>query len=134
MEKGSLVNLSTKQQLLTRSSTESELVAANDVLSQIIWTRYFLKAQGYGVKVNRLYQDNMSAILLETNGRWSSSKRTKHINIRYFFIKDRVEADELTVDYCPTDEMIADAHTKALQGSNFFRFRKLILNLKEDVE
>ena len=134
MGEGMLVNVSTKQKLVTRSLTEAELVATNDVLPQIIWTRYFLEAQGYGVTVNRLYQDNMSAMLLETNGRWSSSKRTKHINIRYFFIKDRVEADELTIDYCPTDEMIADAHTKALQGSKFFRFRKLILNLKEDVE
>ena len=61
-------------------------------------------------------------------------KRTKHINIRYFFIKDRIDAGELTVEHCPTDNMVADIHTKALQGTKFFKFRKLILNMKEDVE
>ena len=106
-------------------------MATNDVMPQLLWTRYFLEAQGYGVKVNKLYQDNMSAILLEKNGKWSSSKKTKHINIRYFFIKDRIDAGELTVEYCPTEKMIADMHTKALQGNKFFEFRKLILNLKE---
>ena len=44
------------------------------------------------------YQDNMSAILLETNGRASSSKQTKHIKVKYFLIKDKV-------NHCPTDQM-----------------------------
>jgi hypothetical protein len=50
-----------------------------------------MKAQGYGVKDNVLFQDNKSSILLEKNGKASSSKRTEHINIRYFFITDRVK-------------------------------------------
>jgi hypothetical protein len=49
-----------------------------------------MKAQGYGVKDNVLFEDNKSSIILEKNGKASSSKRTKHINIRYFFITDRV--------------------------------------------
>ena len=134
MGKGSILNVSTKQKLVTRSSTEAELVAVNDIMPQLLWTRYFLEEQGYGVKTSQLYQDNLSAILLEKNGKWSSSKRTKHINIRYFFVKDRMDANELRIDHCPTDEMIADFHTKALQGSKFFKFRKLIMNLKEEKE
>jgi hypothetical protein len=47
--------------------------------------------QGYDMGPSLLYQDNMSAILLETNGRASSSKRTKHIKVKYFLIKDKVE-------------------------------------------
>jgi hypothetical protein len=46
--------------------------------------------QGYDMEPSLLYQDNMSAILLETNGRVSSSKRTKHIKVKYYLIKDKV--------------------------------------------
>jgi hypothetical protein len=54
----------------------------------IIWTRYFLLEQGYGVVENLLLQDNKSSILFERNGKASSGKCTRHINIRYFFIAD----------------------------------------------
>jgi hypothetical protein len=80
---------STKQKLNTRSSTETEIVGADDfVMPAICWTRYFMEAQGYQVNDNVLFQDNKSAILLEKNGKASSSKRTKHISIRYFFITE----------------------------------------------
>jgi hypothetical protein len=65
-----------------------------------------MKAQGYGVKVNVLFQDNKSSILLEKNGKALSSKRTKHINIRYFFITDRVKKEEISVVWCPTGDTI----------------------------
>jgi hypothetical protein len=80
--KGTIYNTSTRQKLNTKSSTESELVGVNDVMPQVLWTRYFLESQGYGVKESIIYQDNQSSILLEKNGRGSSSKRTRHINIR----------------------------------------------------
>ena len=88
MGAGHITSTSTKQKLNTKSSTETELVAADDVMSQILWTNYFLEAQGYKSNDTILYQDNKSAILLEKNGKLSSSKRMKHINVRYFFIKD----------------------------------------------
>ena len=83
---------STKQKLNTRSSKEAELVGVDDLMPAILWTRYwyFLKAQGHDVKENILYQDNKSSILLARNGKASSSKRTKHLEIRYFFITDRI--------------------------------------------
>jgi hypothetical protein len=49
-----------------------------------------MKAQGFVVRDNILYQDNKSAMLLETNGRASSSKSTRHINIRYYLVANRV--------------------------------------------
>ena len=82
----------------------------------------FLQEQGYKNTVPVLYQDNKSAILLEKNGQKSSSKRTKHINVRYFFIKDRIENGELQVEYCPTEEMLADFFTKPLQGKLLEKF------------
>ena len=75
---------STKQKLNTHSSTKSEVVGADDFMTPICWTRYFLEAQGYCVNDKILYQDKKSSILLKTNGNASSGKRTKHINIRYF--------------------------------------------------
>ena len=64
------------------------------------------------------------------NGRKSSSKRTRHINIRYYFITDRIKNGELEIEYCPTDDMVADYFTKPLQGKKFLQFRKTIMNLK----
>jgi hypothetical protein len=94
--KGSVYSASTRQKLNTKkSSTEAELIGVDDVMPLILWTRYFLDAQGYGVKV---FQDNQSAILQEKNGCRSSSIRTRHINIRYFFVTDRIHAKELTVE------------------------------------
>ena len=84
---------STKQKLNTRISTESEVVGADDFMPPICWTRYFLEAQGYCVDDNILYQDKKSSIPLETNGKASSGKSTKHINIRYFFITNRVKRE-----------------------------------------
>jgi hypothetical protein len=118
---------STKQKLNTRSSTESELVGVDDMMPSILWTRYFLKSQGYQVNDNIIFQDNKSTMLLERNGKTSSSKRTKHINVRYFFITDRISKGEVRVEWCPTKEMIADFLTKPLQGSAFRRFRDLIM-------
>jgi hypothetical protein len=107
------------------------LVAADDFMPMIIWTNLFLEAQGYGTKETILYQDNQSAILLEKNGRKSSGKRTKHLNIRYYFITDRISRKELSVAYCPTEEMVGDFFTKPLQGKLFYKFRSIIMNLKE---
>ena len=128
--KGAAIASSIKQKLNTRSSTEAELVGVDDMVGNILWTNYFLKAQGYGYDETIVYQDNKSAILLEKNGTASSSKCTKHINIRYFFIKDRVEKNEVKIIYCPTDEMIADFFTKPLQGKKFIEFRKAIMNIE----
>jgi hypothetical protein len=67
-----------------------------------------MEAQGYKIEDNVLHQDNKSSILLEKNGKASSSKRTKHINIRYFFVTDRINKGELSVDWCLTGNMIGD--------------------------
>ena len=126
--KGAIYSTSTRQKLNTKSSTEGELVGVNDAMPQILWTRYFLEAQGYKIQDSMIYQDNQSSILLEKNGRASSGKRTRHINIRYFFITDRIEKKEVTVEYCPTKEMVEDFFTKPLQGVLFCQFRDRIMN------
>lgn len=110
---------SNKQKLNTTSSTEAEIVAVHDNMPAVLWTRYFLESQGYPMKPTVIHQDNQSSILLETNGRGSSSKHTRHMNIRYFFIADCVERQHVTIKYCPTDLMIGDFFTKPLGGAKF---------------
>jgi len=127
--KGVIYGKSTRQKLNTTSSTEAELVGVSDVMPQVLWTRYFLEAQGYPVQESVIYQDNQSAMLLEKNGRGSSSKRTRHVNIRYFFVTDRIASKEVRVEYCPTGDMIADFFTKPLQGTLFKKFRDMIMNV-----
>ena len=127
--KGSPYSISSKQKINTVSSTEAELVGISDVMKLIIWTRLFMESQGYSVTDNVLYQDNQSTILLANNGKRSSTRNTKHINIRYFFITDNVREKNIRIEYCPTENMRADPLTKPLQGSAFVKYRKELLNL-----
>ena len=103
-------------------------MAVIDIIPNVLWTHYFLAGQGFGAKAI-VKQDNKSAILLENNGKASSGKKTKHIDVRYFFVKDRVESGEVSIEHCPTEEMIADFFTKPLQGSLFLKMRTLIMGL-----
>ena len=128
MGKGSVISLSTKQKINTRSSTEAELVAVDDALSLMMWSKHFLEKQGQDVKTTILYQDNKSTILLEKNGRASAGKRSRHLNIRYFYVTYLIDRDELQVEYCPTESMVADYFTKPVMGADFKRFRTLIQN------
>jgi hypothetical protein len=119
---------STKQKIVTKSSTEAELVGVSDGLSQIIWVRNFLISQGLELGPAILWQDNKSTLALIDKGR-STSSRTKHISIRYFFITDRVKAGEVTLRYKPTEHMVADLLTKPVQGELFRYLRSVLLNL-----
>lgn len=125
--RGGVINISRKQKLNTKSSTDAELVGADDASVMILWTKLFLEHQGYEVEKNILYQDNKSAILLELNGRKSAGKRSRALNIRYFFLTDQVERGNLSIEYCPTDEMWGDFQSKPLQGEKFRRFAAQIM-------
>ena len=69
-------------------------------------------------------------MLLAKNGWASSGKRTWHINILFFFVKDRVKSGEIEIEYCPTDLMIVYYLTKPLQGMKFRWFRDQVLNIQ----
>ena len=78
---GGIYSGSWKQRLVAHSSTKSELIGVYDVLPQVLWTKQFLEEQGWLDSATVVYQDNTSTILLEKNGRSSSTKWTKHMNI-----------------------------------------------------
>ena len=129
MGDGAVASICKKQSMNTRSSTEAELVGADDSMGPILWTKQFLEAQGYPVKENILFQDNKSSILLESNGRKSAGKRSRHLNIRYFFVTDQKAKGNIDIQYCPTDQMKGDYMTKPLHGKKFIQFRQDIMNL-----
>ncbi len=129
MGKGAIISGSNKQKANSRSSTESEIIAVDDKIAKVLWMKRFLGWQGFTVKLNIIYQDNTSSMKLEENGKESSGKRTRHFDIKYFYVTDLVGRKEVTIEYCPTDEMIADYMTKPLVGSKFKLFRDLIMNL-----
>ena len=129
MGKEAITSISRKQGLNTCSSTDAEIVGADDIVGPMMWTRQFLEAQGYKVEDNIMYQDNKSAILLESNGWKSTGKRTQHLNIRLFFVTDQKEKGHISIKFCPTDQMVADYMTKPLHGAKFKQFRQQIMNL-----
>ena len=131
MDKGAIMSASTKQKVNSRSSTEAELNATDEKISKIIRVKKFLEHQDFKVKLNIVYQDNTSTMKLQKNGKVSSGKRTRHFDIKLFYITDLINRDEVEVRYCPTDEMIGDYMTKALVGTKFKLFHDLIMNLSD---
>ena len=117
---------SSKQKLVTKSSTEAELVALSDGSSQVLWAREWLLAQGYVMPATVVYQDNQGVLSLLMNNR-HSRQRTRHLNVRYFFIKDRVAKGELQLKYMPTKQMIADVMTKPITGALLVQLRGALL-------
>ena len=81
-----------------------------------------MTGQGYDLKPSRVRQDNEATIRLLEKGR-SDSRRTKHINTRFFFVHDRIEKGEIVLEYTPTKHMVADFFTKPLQGNLFVGMR-----------
>jgi hypothetical protein len=123
---GAIFAKSTKQHIVTKSSTEAELVAITDSLGEIVWIRRFLIEQGYVVPAVILYQDNMSTIALCNRG--GAGHRTKHIKIRNFFVKERIDDGEVILEHKPTEEMLADVLTKPLQGAHWRYLKQRMVN------
>jgi hypothetical protein len=124
---GCIYGKSSKQKLVARSSTEAELIAVADAIPIMIWMRLYLIAQGYvELPPIVIFQDNLSTIALIKRGR-SSSSRTRHIDIRYFFIHDKINNGEAIVESIGTDDMTGDYFSKALQGIPFHKLVKHVM-------
>jgi hypothetical protein len=128
--RGGIICKSKKQKINTKSSTEAELVGASDYLPHALYVKMFMEAQGYPIHKSTFYQDNESAIKMETNGKASCGQRSRHIDIRYFFITDHSKRNDISIVHCPTSQMLADFFTKPLQGSLFRKFRAVLLGLE----
>ena len=123
--KGAIWSKSGRQKLNTKSSTEAEFVAVSDLCSQVLWTRL-------NKAIKWVQQYSTKTISPPSSlPRTESAERTRHIAIRFFWLKDRVDAGELAIVYCPTADMVADLLTKPLQGEAFRRLRRRLLNWEE---
>lgn len=109
---------SQRQKLVTLSTTEAEYVAASAAARESIWLRKLLSDIGCPCeKETTLFVDNQSAIQLVKNPVYH--KRTKHIDIRYHFIREKTENGDIAVEYVPSEEQRADIFTKALPRERF---------------
>ena len=102
-----------KQSTVTLSSTEAEYVAASQAGQEVIWLRQFLEDLDQIQKESTpIYEDNQGCIALAQTER--INPRTKHIDVRYHFLRDLQEQGQMDLRYCPTEEMLADILTKPL--------------------
>ena len=118
---------SLKQKLVTTSSTEAELVAIYDALDFVLWMREIMEFLHCSQGTTTIYQDNTSTICMAHMGRGSSSSRTKHIKLRYFWIKQFIDDKTFVIEHLPTDNMIADFFASPRMGQHFRKMRELVM-------
>jgi hypothetical protein len=137
-----LMPMSLKQKIDTKSSTEAELVGVDDAMTFVEWIQLFVEEQIKSINNDSILkkigndvvieQDNTCTIQLENNGQASSAKRTRHINIRYFYVTSKIKSGSIRVVYHPTKQMVSDYLTKPLQGSLFRTYRNSIMGHDEN--
>ena len=91
--------------------------------------KHFIEVQGCTVEHNILHQDNQSSMRLLSNGPLTSSKQTKHIKAKFFLTKDKIKDGDVELEYCPTELMWIDVHTKPKQGTPFRLNRSMLMNI-----
>ena len=131
MGRGALLAVSTKQKCVLKSSTEAELIAVTDLIGQAIELKKTAEEIiGENVKLI-VYQDNQSTINLMKNG--VTGSRSKHVKIRFAWIKEAIEAKEFELRHKATKDMLADGLTKAKQGNEFLNYSRLELEFKFEI-
>ena len=115
---------STKQTTVALSTAEAEYIALSSASQEAIWLQQLIsdlsKKAFYKMII---YEDNQSTICLAKNQ--AIHGRTKHIDIKYHFIRDLVEAGKIELVYCTTENMVADIFTKGLSIKQFEKIRQL---------
>jgi hypothetical protein len=104
------------------------LIAVDDALPTVQWTKNFMQEQGYDLDT-LIQEDNKSTMLLMKNGKLSSGKRIKHLDIRYFYVKDLIDQGLVIITYCISNVMIVYFFTKPLQGKQFQILRDIVINI-----
>ena len=118
---GGAVSWSSKHQsIVTLSTAEAEYVAATHAAKEAVWLREFISGVYQPQEPMPLHPDSQSAIALARNEQFHT--RTKHIDIHFHFIRYVIEAGKILIDYCPTEDMVADTLTKALPSAKAKHF------------
>jgi hypothetical protein len=112
---------SKKQNSVALSTAEDEYIAAGHCCAQLLWMRQTLRDYGYKLSKVPLRFDNESAISMVDNP--VEHSRTKHINIRYHFLRDHQQRGDIEIAYVSTHNQLADIFTKPLDEKNFSKLR-----------
>lgn len=116
---------SKKQQTVALSSTEAEYMAISAAVQEGLWLKAFLKEiNEYNQEELIINEDNQGCIAITKNP--ENHQRTKHIDIKYHFIREKVENKEILVKYCPTEYNCADILTKSINFTQFQKFTKAL--------
>ncbi|KAG3097372.1 Retrovirus-related Pol polyprotein from transposon TNT 1-94 [Phytophthora idaei] len=110
---------SKKQRTVALSSTEAEYMALSEATQEAVWLKVFLCELGEMAsdEAIKIYEDNQGSIALAKNPEFH--KRTKHIDIRYHFVREKVEDSQVVLQYVSTIDMLADIMTKAITAVQF---------------
>jgi hypothetical protein len=119
---GVVAVMSSKQKIVTKSSSEAELVALGELVSSVLGIREFVSCEDITLPATTVNEDNKACMDLVAAGK-STSSRTKHIRMRYFFVKQHVTSGEIVLRWCETAEMLADFLRKPLTGAQFIELR-----------
>ena len=119
---GIVYSMSPKQKININSSTHAELVSVSNYFPKLLYAKLFLKVQDIALKRNIMYQDNTSVMLMKKNRKLSCSKRSCHLNTRYFYVMNTVKQKEMEIMHYPKEVIITNFFLKPLQGNLFKRF------------
>ncbi len=123
-----VLSRSNKQKINMRSSTETELITIDDSLPSVQWTANFMNELGYPMETI-IKEDSTSTMLLMKNRKLSSGKRTKHLDIRYFYVKDLMDRGIIKVDHCSPNDCSVFYKTTSRNKISFFK--DMILNISK---
>ena len=113
------------QKLVTMSTTESEYVALAATVQEVLYLRAVLKELGFTqTDATAIGEDNQATIKIAKNPEHHG--RCKHMDLRFFFVQERVKAQDISVYYVPSEQMLADIMTKSHQPHLFVRLRQLL--------
>ena len=116
---------SKRQSVIALSSTEAEYIALSHAAQEATWLRQLLIDIGFAQATpTTVYEDNQGAICLSKNPK--SNSRTKHIDIKFHYVRQAVREKMINVEYCPTDKMVADILTKSLPKVKFEELRTML--------
>jgi hypothetical protein len=112
-----------KQTSIALSSTEAEYIAGAHAAKEVVWLRRLLTELGLHIDgPTTLLMDNQSVMKIAKNPQFHD--RTKHIEVWYHYLRQKVEDQEIELEYVPTGEQVADIITKGLAGDKHSKFSK----------
>ena len=113
---------SQKQSCVALSTAEAEYMALSKAAQEAVWIRELNSDLGnQQSQPTLIYEDNQSAISMAKNPQFHG--RSKHINIKYHYVREQVRAGKIVLKYCPTEDMLADLLTKGIEAVKFERLR-----------